>query len=165
MGFGSLGLVFPRKVVLSMFAVVAILGLVGTYLLVHTPLNSSQLARLAGGAGVGVVPSGLWLVFLITLNSFGALAVFLVALWSGYVTLRKRATYRFFVGNLLLAIGILIISSAGSMARLGAPNLFWVTMLIGWCVTFGGYIGLTPLRIYTGLSQNSSLDDDRGITP
>lgn len=144
MGLGSLGLVAGRRLVISVAGMIAVLGLVGSILLFFAPVSSTQLAQLSGGAGTGIVQIGLWLAFLIALSSFGALAVIVVAIMSAWKTRRKQAPARFFHGNIWLGLGVLIISAAGSAARLGWPGLFWVTMLIGWIITFAGYRLLSP---------------------
>lgn len=144
MGMGSLGLVMRRAVVWVIFAILLIFGLVGSVLLFLAHVQPEALNALNGGPGVNVLASGAWLPFLIVLNTFGAMAVSVVALWSVWTTFRRQTPARFLLGNAVLALGILIISAAGTAARLGAPSLFWVTMLIGWCVTFIGYLLLTP---------------------
>lgn len=147
MGLGSLGLVFKERTVNIALAIVCILGLGGSVFLLTSPVSNSALQALNGGAGTGVVHQGAWLPFLVVLNSFGAVAVFLVAVMSAVKTAKRQAPARFFYGNLWLAVGILIISAAGSAARLGWPQLFWITMLIGWVLTYAGYRLLTPAAI------------------
>jgi len=144
MGLGSLALVFKKGVVLILSWIVIGLGLVGTIFLFLAPVSVSALAELDGGAGVGIMGTGLWLPFLIVLNSFGAIAVIVVALMSAWRTLKKKSTSRFLYGNLWLASGILIISMAGTTSRLGFHGLFWPVMLVGWLITFVGYRILTP---------------------
>jgi hypothetical protein len=144
MGLGSIGLLAKQRVVLIFAGAVAIVGIIGTILLFMAPLAAAQLTALDGGAGTGIVKVGIWLVFLIALSSFGAGAVILVAVVSAVQAHRKQAPDRFLHGNIWLAAGVVIISAAGSAARLGWPQLFWVTMLIGWAVTFLGYRLLSP---------------------
>ncbi|MCL6444081.1 MAG: hypothetical protein K6T83_11600 [Alicyclobacillus sp.] len=139
MGLGSIALVCGRRWLIVITIVVAVVGIFGSVLLLRAHLSAAALTSLDGGAGDGVLQAGAWLAPLISLNSFGALAVFVVAVLSALKKFRQRAEGRFFYGNLWLAIGILIISAAGSAARLGWPQSFWVTMLIGWIVTFAGY--------------------------
>lgn len=140
MGLGSTALIFSKRTVLILTTIVVILGLVGSVGLILAPLSQSSLNHLDGGAGTGVVStSALWLVPLIILNTFGAAAVVLVALFSAWKVVRRQAPKRFFLGNLWLAIGVLVIAGAGSAARLGWPGLFWITMLIGWIIAFSGF--------------------------
>lgn len=140
MGLGSTALVFSKRTVWVLIAIVAVLGLVGSVGLIIAPVSATALKHLDGGAGTGVIVNrALWLVPLIILNTFGAAAVVLVALWSAWKLIRRQTMTRFFLGNLWLAIGVLIIAGAGSAARLGWPGLFWITMLIGWIIAFVGF--------------------------
>lgn len=145
MGLGSLALVFRKRTVLIFAWIVSGLGVVGTVFLFLTPVSVTALAGLDGGAGVGIIGTGLWLPFLIVLNSFGAIAVMVVALMSAWRTVKKKSPSRFLYGNLWLAGGILTISMAGTTSRLGFQGLFWLVMLVGWMITFVGYRILTPV--------------------
>jgi hypothetical protein len=144
MGLGSLALVIPRRRVIFIAVIVALVGLVGSVSLLESSISTTALQRLDGGAGTGIILEGAWLIPLIALNTFGAVCVAIVAFVSAWKTIRKATAKRFLYGNLWLAGGILVISSAGSAARLGLPQLFWVVMLIGWIITFVGYQLLTP---------------------
>jgi hypothetical protein len=156
MGLGSCALVLSDRVLLILTAVVAAIGLAGSVLLFRAPLSYDALMHLDGGAGVGILQEGVWLVPLICLNAFGAFAVIAVACMSAWRTYRRKSPRRFLTGNLWLAAGILVISSAGSAARLGWPQLFWITMLFGWILTFSGYRMLTPLAQRRAMSHAMS---------
>lgn len=144
MGLGSLGLVSSQRVVWRIAAVVLVCGLVGSVSLLGSTVSNAALQRLDGGAGTGIIAEGAWLWFLVTLNTFGGAAVLIVATVSVWHRVRYRQSGRFVSGNISLAVGVLVISMAGSAARLGWPQLFWVTMLIGWVITFWGYRLLSP---------------------
>jgi len=145
MGLGSLALIFGRRTVWIAFAGVCILGIFGSIELVRAPVDLTLLNQLNGGAGTAVIVERLgWLVALIVLNTFGALAVILVAILSALRTIRRKSSTRFLYGNIWLAAGVLVISLAGSAARMGWPSLFWVVMLLGWVAVFVGYCLLTP---------------------
>lgn len=146
MGLGSIGLLASRKVTWIFAIVVAVLGVAGTVFLFLSPVNATQLARLDGGAGTGIIAVGAWLPFLIVLNTFGAAAVIVIALLSAWKTRKRQTPVRFFYGNIWLAVGVIVISAAGSAAGLGWPQLFWITMLVGWVITFLGYrlLSLSP---------------------
>ncbi len=149
MGLGSLGLVWRSRKVHLIATLIGGFGVIGSVLLLLAPIQSSALATIDGGPGINVIIPGIWLPFLILMNSLGASAVFLVALWSVYSTFRHRSPLQFLSGNMTLAIGVATISAAGTAARLGAPSLFWWTMVIGWCITFSGYLILTPIKRFT----------------
>jgi hypothetical protein len=150
MGLGSLSLVLPKRWLHALTAVVLVLGVIGSVLMFRQPYSADKLATLSGGAGTGIIQPGAWLIPLIALNTFGAAAVIGVALWSAWKFVRDRNFGRFFFGNVWLAVGVLVISSAGSAARLGWPAMFWVVMLIGWVITFTGYTLLSPRQQASG---------------
>jgi len=156
MGLGSIGLLASRKVTWIFAAAVFILGAVGTVFLAAASINAGQLANLDGGAGTGIITTGIWLPFLIVLNSFGAAAVIIVALLSAWKTGRRQTSTRFLYGNIWIAVGVIVISAAGSAARLGLPQMFWITMLIGWIITFVGYRMLSPASVFTPVSVTAS---------
>jgi hypothetical protein len=149
MGLGSLALVLSKRWVYGLAAVVFVVGAAGSVMMFRQPYSADKLAALAGGAGTGIIQPGAWLVLLIVLNTFGAAAVIGVALWSAWKYMRDKNISRFFFGNVWLALGVLVISSAGSAARLGWPGTFWVVMLAGWIIT---YIGYAHLSTYAHLS-------------
>lgn len=146
MGLGSLSLIYQQRVMFSCTLFVSVVGLLGSVLLLFTPVREHALVHLDGGSGVGVYPAGWWLLPMIVLNTFGALAVLWVALVSAWRTLKKRAQGRFLHGNIWISIGILTIASAGSAARVHIVTGFWLTMLVGWVITYIGYRLLTPKK-------------------
>ncbi len=144
MGLGSLALVVKNRVLIVTSLLVGIMAVAGGILLAGARISASALALVHGGAGSNVISPGVWLVPLILLNTFGAVAVVGVGLWSAWKTYRKKTPTRFLYGNLFLALGVIVISAAGSAARFGVEQLFWIVMLIGWMITFVGYRFLTP---------------------
>ena len=160
MGLGSLSLVMSRRVVWMVACGIAVLGLTGTVFLTLAPMHTESLLQLRGGAGTGVVAERAdWLIPLIVMNSFGTVAVIGVALWSAWQAWQHKVDRRFFFGNVWLAGGVLMIAAAGSGARLGLPELFWVIMFAGWLVTFYGYSLLTPRASVAsvGAAQRSAM--------
>jgi hypothetical protein len=147
LGLGSLLLIArgdrARERVRIIVYVVVVGSLVGTLLLLINPVNASVLRQLNGGPGTDpdVYKSGPWLVFLIVLNIFGALAVIGVALYSGWNLWRRNGSGRLVGANALIALGTIVISQAGGMARSGfGAGAFWLTMTVGWVVLFGGFL-------------------------
>ena len=118
------------------------LGLViGSGMLLVSPIDHQALANLVGSSGQGVYLRGAWLAVMILLNVFGAAAVVGIAIFSALRAARSGKNLGFMWGNLLIGLGFLIISAAGSAARWW-PNWegsFWVTMALGWLVAYGGF--------------------------
>ena len=142
LGMGSLYLALSKRAADLILAALVIVSALGVALVLVAPMDVVALHKLqhTSGAGTGVLKPGLWLVLLIVLNSFGAAAVIGVALYSVYKVLRRQAPVRFAVANVTIAVGTGIVTAAGTAARLGSPNAFWVTMAVGWVVIFAGFL-------------------------
>jgi hypothetical protein len=74
----------------------------------------------------------------------GVSAVYIIggALWSAWRVMRYRnAPGRLAFGNVLIALGTLILSASGTLAgRLGKDRAFAVTLLVGIVVLFAGFL-------------------------
>ena len=143
LGMGSLYLALSKRVADLILAALVIVSAFGVALVLVAPVDVVALHRLqhTSGAGTGVLKPGPWLLWLIAvLNSFGAAAVIGVALYSAYKVLRRQAPVRFAVANVTIAIGTGIVTYAGTAARLGSPNDFWILMAVGWVVIFAGFL-------------------------
>jgi hypothetical protein len=101
-------------------------------------------------------------------SGLAALVIIAGALWSAWRVWRGRtpslgaqrhvaAPRRLVAGNLLIAIGTIILSASGTLAgRLGKDRAFAITLLVGICVLFVGFLvaaapprrrsAATPLR-------------------
>jgi len=139
MGTGSLYLAYSKRTGNVALAVVAILSVLGAVLLAMAPIDAQALAALNGGPGTGVLKPGAWLPVLIVLNTYGLAAVVWVALASGWRAARRTGSGAMASGNLLLALGVIILGAAGTAARLGSGGYFWLTMALGWLVTYAGF--------------------------
>lgn len=85
-------------------------------------------------------------------SGVAALVIVAGALWSAWRVWRGRtpslgaqrqvtAPRRLVAGNLLIAVGTLVLSASGTLAgRLGKDQAFAVTLLIGICVLFAGFL-------------------------
>lgn len=84
-------------------------------------------------------------------SGVAALIIIAGALWSVWRVLRgrrqssarlnSRLNSRLMVGNLLIALATLILSASGTLAgRLGKDRAFAVTLLMGICVLFAGFL-------------------------
>ena len=72
-------------------------------------------------------------------SGLAALIIVAGAVWS--VWRPRRSGRRLLIGNVLIAVGTLILSASGTLAgRLGKDRAFAVTLLIGICVLFAGFL-------------------------
>lgn len=147
LGLGSILLVArgdaARRRAWGVVVVVGALCAIGAVLLLVSPVNVRVLHALNGGSGSdpSVYTQGPAVVFIAVLNSFGALAVVGVALYSGWQLRQRHISSRLVSANALIAGGTIIISLAGTVARIGVNDgLFWITMAVGWVVLFGGFL-------------------------
>jgi hypothetical protein len=130
-------------------AVVGTLCAIGAVLLLVSPVDTKLLHALNGGSGSdpSVYKQGIGVAFIAVLNSFGALAVIGVALYSGWQLQQRHVSSRLVWANVLIAGGTIIISLAGTVARIGVNDgLFWITMAVGWVVLFGGFLLTATLQ-------------------
>lgn len=149
LGMGSVYLVAPRRLADFGLAALINLGALGAGAVFSAGIDPAALEALNGGPGTGVLTPGPWLPLTIVLNTCGVLAVVGVAVYSGVRVVQRRGSGRLLAANVLIAAGDLVVGVAGSMARTGRPELFWVTMLAGWVVIFGGFL-LTQRAVRTG---------------
>ncbi len=144
LGLGSIALVSKPLVTRICFAVLCVLSVIAAVLVGIAGINMSQLAQIAGTPGAGILQTqsegGAWLIMIIVLNSLGVLAVVGVAIYSGWKLLVRQGTANLLVGNVLILAGDLINAAAGSSARLGVENIFWLVMAVGWVVFFIGVL-------------------------
>lgn len=72
-------------------------------------------------------------------SGVAALVIIGGAVWS--VWHPRRAGSRLLIGNVLIAVGTLILSASGTLAgRLGKDRAFAITLLVGICVLFAGFL-------------------------
>jgi len=113
-----------------------------------------------------------------------ALIIIFGALWSTYRVIKKssptistrnvrivKSPLRLATSNILVAAGTIVLSASGSLAgRLGKDRAFAVTLLIGLCILFAGFLvatntSQTTLPVITGdklkLSANHKRSDAR----
>jgi hypothetical protein len=140
LGLGSLFLASSRRVAEGALAFLVNASALGIGALLVATVNQNQLAGLSGGPGTGVIEAGVWLPITIVLNTLGVLAVVGVAAYSGFQAARRNGSRILLTANCLIATGDIIVGIAGSMARTGLPQLFWVTMLAGWIIIFAGFL-------------------------
>lgn len=70
-----------------------------------------------------------------------ALVIVAGAIWSTWRAIGRRSPGRIALGNIVVAVGTLILSASGLIAgRLGHDRAFAITLLIGVCALFGGFL-------------------------
>jgi hypothetical protein len=70
-----------------------------------------------------------------------ALIIIAGALWSTWRIIGRKSPGRLALGNIVIAIGTLILSASGLFAgRLGQDRAFAITLLVGVCALFGGFL-------------------------
>lgn len=109
-------------------------------------------------------------------SGVAALVIIVGALWSAWRVARHRspsidgvrrvaAPGRLVGGNVLIAVGTLVLSASGSLAgRLGKDRAFAVTLLVGIVVLFAGFLVATSGQAgrpsFMGAHRYRSADDD-----
>lgn len=140
LGLGSIALVAPKRAAEWCQSALIAVSAIGVGAVAAADLDAAALAHLDGGPGAGVLLPGPWLALTITLNTLGVVAVVGVAAYSAVRVVQRKGSGLILGANVLIAAGDLVIGVAGSMARTGHPELFWVTMFAGWIVIFAGFL-------------------------
>ena len=165
LGLGSVLLVGSPKVGEWAFGALTAVSALAVGAVAVAPLDGPALARLDGGPGTGILQAGVWLPMTIVLNTAGVIAVVGVAMYSGIALARRRGSAQLLAANVLIAAGDLTVGVAGSMARTGHPELFWITMLVGWIVIFGGFLLTLGFRPGSGQRSHVPLPAPTERTP
>jgi hypothetical protein len=142
LGLGSIALVTGAYFTRICLGTLSLLSVEAVILIAFAPLDPTQLGRVAGTPGTGVLqpPGGPWLFAIIILNTLGSLAVAGVAVYSGWKMKYRQGSSHILLANVLILAGTLIIAFAGTSARLGVQNIFWLVMVLGWVVFFMGVV-------------------------
>jgi hypothetical protein len=131
LGLGSIALVTSARFTRICLVVLCVLSALAVL-----------LSQIAGTPGTGILQPavGPWLITIIILNTLGAVAVAGVAIYSAWQVKRRQGSGTLFGANMLIMAGALIIALAGTTARLGVKNVFWLVMALGWIVFFIGVL-------------------------
>jgi hypothetical protein len=154
LGLGSLYLVLQRDL-RPLVIVLIVASIVTAAAIFAAPINAAELAS-ATGAGINVLEAGPWQPLLIVMNSFGTICLVGVALYSAVRTWLSHQHLERAVANVVIAIGALTIAGAGTFARLAGAGAFWVIMLIGWTVMFGGFMATARRSAVAGARPRRS---------
>jgi Ca2+/Na+ antiporter len=142
LGLGSIALVAHPRMRRICLIVLSILSVIAAVLIATAPINTQQLSQIAGTPGTGILLPvvGAWLITIIVLNTLGVVAVVGVAIYSGWKLFVRQGTSSMLWANILILSGDLINAAAGTTARLGVKNIFWIVMALGWTVFFVGVL-------------------------
>lgn len=142
LGLGSIALITKGRITRICLIVLSVLSVIAIVLIASAPIDMQQLSQIAGTPGTGILlPTvGAWLITIIVLNSLGVVAVVGVAIYSGWKLLVRQGTSSLLWANVLILAGDIINALAGTTARLGVKNIFWLIMTLGWIVFFIGVV-------------------------
>jgi hypothetical protein len=145
LGLGSLALAGWKRLTRILVGIVSFLSFIAIAFIFDATINQPMLARIAGTPGTGILQRGPWLITTIVLNTFGAIAVAGVALYSGWKLKQRQAniagihTSTILWANACIFVGVLLIALAGTLAGFfGVESTFWLFMVLGWIILFGG---------------------------
>jgi hypothetical protein len=143
LGLGSVFLLAPQRTAqLTALALIAA-SAAGAVVLLLAPLDTTSLHAANVEAGTGVV-SGLPVVFVAVLNTFGAVAVAGGAVYSMYRVKTRGGPLRVMLAQSLIAAGTLLASIAGTAARIGGGGQwFWLLLALGFVVLFAGFVTIS----------------------
>ena len=141
LGMGTLYLILPRRVNNMILAILAVLSVIGVFLIATWPIDSATLYSVtAGQVPLKVFPFFPIQLLLIVLNSLGALAFILGALWSVVLFTWKRQNKERAIATGLIAIGGLVAAVAHSAGVLSGSELFRISELVAVLFIFVGYL-------------------------
>ena len=147
LGLGSVYLHAPRTIANWMTGALVVASLIGIVSLMAAGIDPIRLDAAAAtvGPGTNAIASGPWKAMVALLNSFGALAVIGGAVYSAWVTAKRRAPANFLYANVLIAIGTFVAALAGGFADQGTfAGAFWVVLALGFAILFGGFLLTMP---------------------
>jgi hypothetical protein len=141
LGMGTLYLIFPKRLNDWILGVLSVLSVLGIVLIATWPIDSSVLYSVSAGAvPLKVFPFFPIQLLLIILNSSGALAFILGALWSVVLFAWKRRNRERAIATGLIAIGGIIAAVAHSAGVLSGIELFRISELVAVLFIFVGYL-------------------------
>jgi hypothetical protein len=141
LGMGTLYLTLPKRVNDWILGVLAVLSALGIASIAAWPIDSSALyAAPASSVPLKIFPIMPVELLLIILNSLGALAFILGALWSVVFFAWKRANRERAFATALIAAGGLVAAVAHSVGVLSGIELFRLSELVAVLLIFAGFV-------------------------
>ena len=141
LGMGTMYLIAPKRLNDWILAALSILSAIGIVLIATTGIDSAKLYSVsASSVPLKVFPFFPVELLLIILNTLGALAFILGALWSVYFFMRNHTNKERAIATALIAIGALIATVAHSIGVLSGIELFRISELLAVIFIFVGYL-------------------------
>ena len=141
LGMGTLYLILPRRVNNVILVFLTVFSVIGVLLIATWTIDSATLySAVAGQVPLKVFPFFPIQLLLILLNTLGALAFILGALWSVVIFTWKRQNRERAIATGLIAIGGLIAAVAHSAGVLSGIELFRISELVAVLFIFVGYL-------------------------
>ncbi len=135
LALGTVLIVAPRFSRLALTAVL-LLSAAAIYAVATTPVD----LRVALDTGKGFPDGSLPRILAAIGSGVGSLVLIGGALWSAWVFLRRRHNGRRAVSNIVIAVGVLIVATGGTVTFTGANGILETTNLVGLCVMFAGFL-------------------------
>ena len=128
--------------VLWVVLALSIVGVVGVWLM---PLDAgaftTTLPLSAKEQYQQILPEGAWVRLLTPIfNIYGLIALVGGALYSAWLFWRKRVMANRMMGNVIIAIGALVIGSASTLARFGIGDYLYLGELVAAALMFSGFL-------------------------
>ncbi len=148
-GQGTVYLLLRRKWGTITLALLVALSVIAAAIMFSTPLDASHFdpARplsvqyQASALAPGIIPLGAPIRGMTAIfNIYGTLALVGGAIYSTYLFWRKRVMGNRVIGNILIAVGALIIAAASTLARIGNGEFLYLGELLSAVLMFGGFI-------------------------
>ena len=132
---GTLFLLFPRVARWSLWAVLALTVIAAVAVFV-SPVDLSAAADTGKGFDQAPLPR----ILAVIGSGVGSLVLIGGALWSAWVFLRRRHEGRRALGNVVIAIGVLVAAVGGTAAFTGASGVVEWTNFAGVTLIFVGFL-------------------------
>ena len=110
--------------------------------------KSEPISEQYGEIMPAISDGGIVRLSTIPFNIYGTITLVGGALYSTYLFWRKRVLPNRAIGNILIAVGALIIASAGTLTRLGYGSLLVIAQLLAAVLMFSGFlVAAAPGRV------------------
>jgi uncharacterized membrane protein HdeD (DUF308 family) len=151
-GQGTVYLLLRRRWGHITLALLVLLSLVAAGFMFTMPLDPAAVSRFdparplsvqyqANGSAPGLIPAGVPIRGMTAIfNIYGTLVLVGGAIYSTYLFWRKRVMGNRVTGNMLIAVGALIIAAASTLARIGNGEFLYVGELLAAITMFAGFL-------------------------